>query len=109
MNSVLMREHTISCQHCSCIVAMSATYFAQDAADLAVRSYMQYKIYVKTRLVREHSCTHKLFKLVLSRLRKLELAQSTNFNIPHCLGQRMKAKGADGASRSYQAKKFIPD
>jgi hypothetical protein len=87
---------------------MIATYFAQNAADLAVRSYVQYQIYVKTRL-REHSCTHKLFKLVLSRLRKLELAQSTNFNIPHCLGQRMKAKGADAASCSYQAKKFIPD
>ncbi len=48
MNSVLMREHTFSCWHCSCIVAMIATYFAQNAADLAVRSYVQYKIYVKT-------------------------------------------------------------
>jgi hypothetical protein len=34
---------------------MIATYFAQNAADLAVRLYVQYKIYVQTRL-REHSC-----------------------------------------------------
>jgi hypothetical protein len=51
-------------------------------------------------LYKGNSSSPKLFELVL-RFRKLEMDQGAHFHVVHCSGERMKAEGADGASRGH--------
>jgi hypothetical protein len=51
-------------------------------------------------LYKGNSSSPKLFYLVL-RFRKLEMDQGAHFRVTHCSGERMKAEGANGASRGH--------
>jgi hypothetical protein len=51
-------------------------------------------------LYKGNSFSPKLFDLVL-RFRKLEMDQGAHFHVVHCSDERMKAQGADGASRGH--------
>ena len=55
---------------------------------------------VEAALYKGSSSSRKLFDLAV-RFRKLQVAQEAKFHVSHVSGERMKAQGANGASRGH--------